>query len=232
MTELKGTKIIAIDHGYGNIKTANTVTPTAITAYDSPPVFTGNILEYEGRWYRIGEGHKEFTPDKAIDEDYYLLTLMAIARELNQEHITEAYVHIACGLPLRWVSTQRETFREYMLKKKSVRFKFNGTEYRIRITGCTVFPQGYAGMSPSTYQSGQLTSSYSHMEKRGSRYLRYALFNATRFVCLWDETFAKYLAKKRSEGKHYNVAVTHAAKKLVRLMFHLMTTGEAYAPVA
>ena len=69
MTELKGTKIIAIDHGYGNIKTANTVTPTAITAYDSPPVFTGNILEYEGRWYRIGEGHKEFTPDKAIDED-------------------------------------------------------------------------------------------------------------------------------------------------------------------
>ena len=61
MTELKGTKIIAIDHGYGNIKTANTVTPTAITAYDSPPVFTGNILEYEGKWYRIGEGHKEFT---------------------------------------------------------------------------------------------------------------------------------------------------------------------------
>ena len=95
MTELKGTKIIAIDHGYGNIKTANTVTPTAITAYDSPPVFTGNILEYEGKWYRIGEGHKEFAPDKAIDEDYYLLTLMAIARELNQEHITEADVHIA-----------------------------------------------------------------------------------------------------------------------------------------
>ena len=43
----------------------------------------------------------------------------------------------------------------------------------------------YAGLSPSTYQSGKLnaTGSYSHMEKRGSRYLRYALFNATRFVC-------------------------------------------------
>ena len=90
----------------------------------------------------------------------------------------------------------------------------------------------YAGMSPSTYQSGQLTSSYSHMEKRGSRYLRYALFNATKFVCIWDESFAKYLAKKRSEGKHYNVAITHAAKKLVRLMFHLMNTGEAYVPAA
>ena len=90
----------------------------------------------------------------------------------------------------------------------------------------------YAGMSPSTYQSGQLTSSYAHMEKRGSRYLRYALFNATRYVCLWDESFAKYLAKKRSEGKHYFVAISHATKKLVRLMFHLINTGEAYVPAA
>ena len=56
------------------------------------------------------------------------------------------------------------------------------------------------------------------MEKRGSRYLRYALYNATKYVCLWDTTFAAYLAKKRAEGKHYNVAISHAAKKLVRLI--------------
>ena len=86
----------------------------------------------------------------------------------------------------------------------------------------------YAGLSPSTYQSGQLTSSYSHMEKRGSRYLRYALFNATKVVCNWDDTFAEYLAKKRSEGKHYNVAISHACKKLVRVIYHLEATGEDY----
>ena len=86
----------------------------------------------------------------------------------------------------------------------------------------------YAGMSPSTYQSGQLTSSYAHMEKRGSRYLRYALFNATKFVCNWDPAFSKYLAKKRAEGKHYNVAITHAAKRLVRLIYALETKGEPY----
>ena len=90
----------------------------------------------------------------------------------------------------------------------------------------------YAGMSPSTYQSGQLTSSYSHMEKRGSRYLRYALFNATRYVCIWDPTFKAYLEKKRSEGKHYFVAISHATKKLVRLIYHLQTTGEPYCPLA
>jgi len=86
----------------------------------------------------------------------------------------------------------------------------------------------YAGLSPSTYQSGQLTSTYAHMEKRGSRYLRYALFNATKYVCIWDPVFREYLAKKRAEGKHYNVAISHAAKKLVRVIFALRRSGEEY----
>ena len=77
----------------------------------------------------------------------------------------------------------------------------------------------YAGMSPSTHQSGQLDNCHSHMEKRGSRYLRYALYNATKYVCHWDKSFGAYLEKKRSEGKHYNVALSHAAKKLVRTIF-------------
>lgn len=86
----------------------------------------------------------------------------------------------------------------------------------------------YAGLSPSTYQSGQLKNCYPHMEKRGSRYLRYAIYNAAKYVCLWDPTFASYLAKKRSEGKHYNVAISHAAKKLVRLIFALEKSGQPY----
>lgn len=88
----------------------------------------------------------------------------------------------------------------------------------------------YAGVSPSTYQSGKLNNCYAHMEKRGSRYLRYALFNAAKHVCIWDASFAAYLAKKRSEGKHYNVAISHAVKKLVRLIFALSISGKAYNP--
>ena len=90
----------------------------------------------------------------------------------------------------------------------------------------------YAGLSPSTYQSGQLNNCYSHMEKRGSKYLRYAIFNATRYVCLWDPAFAAYLAKKRAEGKHYYVAISHAAKKLVRLIYALERSGQPYHPAA
>ena len=92
----------------------------------------------------------------------------------------------------------------------------------------------YAGLSPSTYESGKLkaTGAYSHMEKRGSRYLRYALFNAAKYVCLWDPLFAAYLAKKRAEGKHYNVAISHAAKKLVRVIYALQKSGKAYQSAA
>ena len=86
----------------------------------------------------------------------------------------------------------------------------------------------FAGLAPTTYQSGKLESSHSKMEKRGSRYLRYALFNATKFVCNWDPNFAIYLSKKRAEGKHYNVAISHAAKKLVRVMFALEKSKTVY----
>ncbi len=86
----------------------------------------------------------------------------------------------------------------------------------------------FAGLSPSTYQSGKVQNAYPHMEKRGSRYLRYALYNATKFVCKWSPVFSEYLEKKRAEGKHYNVAISHAAKKLVRVMYHLQISGELY----
>ena len=86
----------------------------------------------------------------------------------------------------------------------------------------------FAGMSPSTYQSGQLDNSHPKMEKRGSKYLRYALYNATIYVCLWDPSFKAYLSKKRAEGKHYYVALSHATKKLVRVIYQLEASGQQY----
>lgn len=86
----------------------------------------------------------------------------------------------------------------------------------------------YAGLSPSTYQSGKLESTHAHMEKRGSKYLRYALYNAAKYVCLWDPVFRTYLTKKRAEGKSYNVALSHAIRKLVRVIYQLEKTQQVY----
>lgn len=115
MKQFNDITIIGIDQGYGNMKTANTIFPTAITAYDTAPMFKGDVLEYGGRFYRVGEGHKGFVADKSEDGDFYLLTLAAIAKELEQYRLFTANLCLAVGLPLSWVGSQRESFRQYLI---------------------------------------------------------------------------------------------------------------------
>lgn len=86
----------------------------------------------------------------------------------------------------------------------------------------------FAGMEPSIYQSGQYTSNNAKMVKRGSKYLRFALYTAAKNVGKWDTNFSLFLKKKQAEGKPYNVAVSHVAKKLVRVLYSLEMKHEAY----
>ena len=88
----------------------------------------------------------------------------------------------------------------------------------------------FAGMEPSTYQSGKFNASNTPMVKRGSTYLRWALLQAARLVAMRDECFHEFMLKKRSEGKHFNVALTHVGKKLVRVIFHMLKTDSAFVP--
>ena len=139
--------IIGIDHGYGNIKTANCCFKTGVASFDKEPTFKNNLLIYEGRYYLIGEEHKEFTADKMADSDYYILTLAAIGRELNIRKQTSARVHLAAGLPLTWVSEQKDAFKKYLLQKDHVDFNFRGVEYHIDFTGADIFPQGFSAVA-------------------------------------------------------------------------------------
>jgi len=88
----------------------------------------------------------------------------------------------------------------------------------------------FAGLEPAIYQSGQYNSNFTPTVKRGSTYLRWALMQAARLVAYRDETFSSYLEKKRAEGKHFFVAITHVAKKLVRVVFHLLKTDQNFVP--
>ena len=136
--------IIGIDHGYGNIKTAHCCFKTGVAAYDKEPTFKSNLLIYEGRYYLIGEEHKEFISDKMTDSDYYILTLAAVARELNIRKLTSARVHLAAGLPLTWVSEQKDSFKEYLLQNDSADFTFKGVDYHVEFAGADIFPQGFS----------------------------------------------------------------------------------------
>lgn len=149
MKTINNTCIIGIDHGYGNMKTANFCFKTGVATYDSEPLFTKNLLIYDGRYYLIGEGHKAYTAEKMQDKEYYVLTLAAIAMELHKEKLTEATVHIAAGLPLTWVSKQKEQFKKYLLQNDEVNFTFRKTDYHIKITGADIFPQGFSAIAPT-----------------------------------------------------------------------------------
>ena len=147
MKALQDKFIIGVDHGYGNMKTANHCFKTGILSYDSEPLFTGDMLIYNGRYYLIGEGHKEFIADKIRDEDYYLLTLVAIAKELKDAGLTEANIILAAGLPLTWTSGQKKQFAEYLGKNKEVDFNYKKVDYHITIEDVRIYPQGYAAIA-------------------------------------------------------------------------------------
>ena len=149
MKDMNGIKIIGVDHGYGNIKTANCCFPTGIAGYDAEPLFTREMLVYEGRYYLIGEGHKEFVGEKTRDDEFYLLTLAAIAMELHDASLAEADVFIAAGLPLTWTAGQKEKFKAYLTRNEEVSFTFRKRDYHIRIVGAAVYPQGYAAIAES-----------------------------------------------------------------------------------
>lgn len=142
-----GQVIIGIDHGYGNIKTANFCFKSGILSYDSEPTFTKDMLIWNDRYYLFGESHKEFSAEKTRDEEYYILTLAAIAKEMESESMSEAEVVIAAGLPLTWMAGQKEAFRKYLMQDDEVSFVYNRTEYHIRIADVKIYPQGYAAIA-------------------------------------------------------------------------------------
>lgn len=88
----------------------------------------------------------------------------------------------------------------------------------------------FAGMEPSSYQSGNFNANNTPMVKRGSTYLRWAILQAARLVAMRDKTFKDFLNKKRNEGKHFNVALSHVGKKLIRVIFHMLLTNREFIP--
>ena len=85
----------------------------------------------------------------------------------------------------------------------------------------------FAGLEPGYYQSGQ-SEHTGHMVKRGSSHLRCAIMNCCLPLIQFNMVFAEFYAKKRSEGKPHRVALSHVAKKLIRVIYTLETTHQPF----
>lgn len=129
------------------MKTVSGSFPSGLVLCGEKPFFTEDLLAYNGRYYLVGSGHKEFDARKVMDEDYYVLTLAAIARELSTRNLTAGKVILAVGLPLTWFTKQQKEYREYLLRNRTLDFSFRGSDYHIELADAMVFPQGYAAIA-------------------------------------------------------------------------------------
>ena len=108
--------IIGIDHGYYAIKTAHCSFPAGLTSYgEHEPYTRQGLLEFGGCFFVCGSGRQPIQRDKTVNDNYYLLTLAAIAKEIQQRGLPpECSVRIAAGLPLTSFGRDKVQFtRDY-----------------------------------------------------------------------------------------------------------------------
>ena len=140
---------IGIDHGYYAIKTRHFSFPAGIAVYSHEPYTLQNTLEYGGKFFVCGTGRQPILRNKMENDNYYLLTLAAIAKEIKQRgEKAECSVNLAAGLPLAGFGREKKPFREYLLRSSQpVCFKFEGIPYKVTIEDVKLFPQGYSAIA-------------------------------------------------------------------------------------
>lgn len=136
--------IIGVDHGYGNIKTAHRIISSGVDRIEGEAITQENILHYGNSYYSIGESHLTFLGEKTKDQGFYILTLAAIAEELNYRGMSEANIILSAGLPLAWTASQSKEFKRYLIQDREPEFDYKGIHYHVYISRVMIFPQGFA----------------------------------------------------------------------------------------
>lgn len=140
--------LIAIDHGNKNIKTVHHVFTSGLTESDTRPPFGDPVLQVDGKYYMLSEQRIPYLRDKTVDGRFFILTLFAIALELEEADISPADdvvdIQLAVGLPPLHFGSQYKRFEEYFLKRDMVDFRFRDKAYSIWIDKVYCYPQAYA----------------------------------------------------------------------------------------
>ena len=139
-------EVIGIDHGWSMMKTISQVFVTGVKEITTTPALFGDVLEYEGKFYKVGTVRQEVKDTKVEDDSFYLLTLAAVAKELKRRGLAESKVFLAVGLPLTRFGAEKNDFIKYLTKNKRVSFKYENEPYHIEIDDVAVFPQCYAAV--------------------------------------------------------------------------------------
>lgn len=148
-------EIIGTDHGWMNMKTASTIFTSGVNK-TTEPAFFDDMLEFEGNYYKIGSNRLEVNENKVGNENYYLLTLAAMAKELKKRNKTSANVVLSVGLPITKFAKEKADFISYLSKHKQLHFKYEKQAYNVNIVKVVVFPQCYAAVADKLPESERL----------------------------------------------------------------------------
>lgn len=140
--------LIAVDHGNKSMKTAHSIFTSGLTESDTRPPFGENILRYGEKYYVLSEQRIPYMRNKTKDNRFFILTLFAIAFELEAAGMYSANdvmdIQLAIGLPPLHYGAQYEAFQKYFRKRDIVDFTLGDKPYSIYIDKVICFPQAYA----------------------------------------------------------------------------------------
>ncbi|MSS64860.1 ParM/StbA family protein [Velocimicrobium porci] len=139
---------IALDHGWSSIKGEHIFMENLVTPVDYTPLTNNGLLEYRGRKYIIGQGRMGKQATKTENDNYFLLTLAGIAKELSYQRIEKTtHVELYAGVPLTMFGAERKAFREYLWHKEQLSFTFEGVHYCFYLDKVKIYAQCYAAIA-------------------------------------------------------------------------------------
>ena len=139
---------IALDHGWSSIKGEHIFIETLVSPVDYTPLTNSGLLEYRGKKYIIGQGRLGKQATKTENDNYFLLTLAGIARELRYQGFEKTtHVELYAGVPLTMFGAERKAFREYLWHKEQLSVTFEGVHYSFCLDKVKIYAQCYAAIA-------------------------------------------------------------------------------------
>ena len=146
--------LIAVDHGNYAIKTQNVSFISGLSEHSVKPPISDEVLEYAGRYWTLSGRRLSYMRDKTQDERFFILTLFAIAKELEATGYTPGFeqIDLAVGLPPEHYGMLKDKFARYFQRREPVHFVYRDRPMAITIRRVLVYPQAYAAVIPQSSQ--------------------------------------------------------------------------------
>ena len=140
--------LFSIDHGNSAIKTPNFVFTSGLADYPVKPPVETDVLEFGGQFWTLSGQRIAYMRDKTADDRFFVLTLFAVAKEMQKANMLQSVVEtdLAVGLPPEHYELRKQ-FAEYFQRGR-VSFVFNNTPICLVIGNVMVYPQAYAAVVP------------------------------------------------------------------------------------